>query len=366
MERSHRFLVLGGERGGDRMAAFRRAGGLATVVALAVIGLTACGRASFPSLANSGNRSSEGARTEVAANSSGAGVAIDPAYFNRGACMAFPPTAGNRHLTVFLDAGHGGLDPGAVGSTESGRVIHEADQTLPVVLDTMTILRRAGFRVVVSRTGPTTVLRLVPGDVSGHLLTDQGVHDDVAARDVCANMAHAKLLVGVYFNAGASAANAGCITAYDAARPFAAENRRLADLVQTDVLGAMNAQGWQIPDIGAQTDQGLGSSLDAADQAYDHLLLIGPAKKGYFSTPSTMPGALVEPLFITDPFEGSIAASSRGQRVIATGLAHAVEQYFAPGRRRVGVRGRAWKPGWRRRLPAGVRRGQAGRRSRLN
>ena len=43
-----------------------------------------------------------------------------------------------------------------------------------------------------------------------------------------------------------------------------------------------------------------------------------------------MPGALIEPLFITDPFEGSIADSSSGQQVIAGGLAQAVEQYFAP------------------------------------
>jgi N-acetylmuramoyl-L-alanine amidase len=242
--------------------------------------------------------------------------------------------AGNRHLTVFLDAGHGGVDPGAVGVTESGRVIYEADQTLPVVLDTMAILRRAGFRVVVSRTGPTTVLRLGPADESGGILTVTGGHDDVAARDVCANMAHANVLVGVYFNASTSSASAGCITAYDTARPFAAANRRLADLVQSDVLTAMNAHGWQIPDIGAQTDQGLGSSLTSADLAYDHLMLLGPARKGYFSTPGQMPGALIEPLFITDPFEGSIAASSRGQHVIAAGLAQAVEQYLTNPRAR--------------------------------
>ena len=43
--------------------------------------------------------------------------------------------------------------------------------------------------------------------------------------------------------------------------------------------------------------------------------------------------ALIEPLFITDPFEGAIADSRHGQEVIAAGLATAVEQYF-PTRRR--------------------------------
>jgi N-acetylmuramoyl-L-alanine amidase len=259
----------------------------------------------------------------------GAPVAIDPAYFDPGACVAYPPTAGNRHLTVFLDAGHGGPDPGAVGATSTGQVIYEADQTLPVVLDTMAILRHAGFRVVVSRTGPGSVVRLTPADMSGRVLSAAGVHADLAARDVCANLAHANVLVGVYFNSGASAANAGCITAYDTARPFAADNLRLAGLVQSAVLGALNAQGWQIPDAGVQSDAGLGSSVTAADNAYGHLLLLGPAKRGYFDTPSTMPGALIEPLFITDPFEGSIAASGHGQQVIAAGLARGIEQYFA-------------------------------------
>jgi N-acetylmuramoyl-L-alanine amidase len=41
-----------------------------------------------------------------------------------------------------------------------------------------------------------------------------------------------------------------------------------------------------------------------------------------------MPGALIEPLFITDPFEGSIANSSLGQHVIASGIAHAVARFF--------------------------------------
>jgi N-acetylmuramoyl-L-alanine amidase len=42
-----------------------------------------------------------------------------------------------------------------------------------------------------------------------------------------------------------------------------------------------------------------------------------------------MPGALIEPLFLTDPFEASIAVSTRGQQVIADGIARAVDQYFS-------------------------------------
>jgi N-acetylmuramoyl-L-alanine amidase len=260
-------------------------------------------------------------------SASGAGQPVDPSAFGPGACMAFAPTVGNRHLTVFLDAGHGGLDPGSVGTTESGTTIYEARETLPVELDTMAILRREGFRVVVSRTRDSSVVRLTPGDVANNALTVQGVHDDVAARDVCANDAHANVLLGIYFDAGAPN-NAGSITGYDAVRAFAAKNLRLAQLVQSDVLRALNARGWGIPDEGVQPDDELGSASTSKAISYGHLLLLGPADPGWFNTPSQMPGALTEPLFITDPFEGSIAASSEGQHVIAAGLANAVEQYF--------------------------------------
>jgi N-acetylmuramoyl-L-alanine amidase len=94
----------------------------------------------------------------------------------------------------------------------------------------------------------------------------------------------------------------------------------------------MTAHGLDIPDGGVANDSGMGSALSAADESYGHLVLLGPAKPGYFSTPSRMPGALIEPLFLTDPFEASVAASSRGQHLIAAGIARAVGQYFAQAR----------------------------------
>ena len=272
-------------------------------------------------------RSSERARRGDAAAAAVAGQPIDPALFSPGACMAFAPTSGDQHETVFLDAGHGGIDPGAVGSTESGSPVNEAVVNLAVELDTMAILRGQGYRVVVSRTEDTTVTKLTPADVDSGLLTIQGVLNDVGARDVCANLAGADVLIGIYMDSG-SPQNAGCVTGYDAVRPFSAANLRLANLLQDDVLGAMNARGLGIPDEGVMPDTVLGSALDSAALAYGHLILLGPAQAGYFTTPSQMPGALIEPLFVTDPFEGSIAASADGQRLIAAALAEAINQYL--------------------------------------
>ena len=255
-----------------------------------------------------------------------AGEAVDPTFFAPGACVAYPPARGGTARTVFLDAGHGGLDPGGVGYTSNGTQVSEAPVNLRIELLTAAILRVHGYRVVVSRTGPSGVARLGPGDVTGSLLTPAGVHADVAARDICANKAGADLLVGIYMNAGGGE---GSLTAYDPSRPFAAASLRFATLLQHNVLSRLNAAGLDIPDDGVVSDVGLGSGLTAADMAYDHLLLLGPAKPGYFTAPSQMPGALIEPLYVSDPFEAAVAASPSGQHLIAAGIAAAVERYFA-------------------------------------
>jgi N-acetylmuramoyl-L-alanine amidase len=43
-----------------------------------------------------------------------------------------------------------------------------------------------------------------------------------------------------------------------------------------------------------------------------------------------MPGAVIEPLYLTDRFEGSIADTAQGQMVIARGVARAIETFLQP------------------------------------
>ena len=268
-----------------------------------------------------------------------AGRAVDPALFQAGSCVSFPPTSAQRDRTVFIDAGHGGPDPGAVGVDTGGARVAEAALTVRVALDALPLLRHAGFGVVLSRTGAAAVARPVPGDLATGVFTGQGVHRDLIARDACANRARASVLLGVYFDASASAAARGSLTLYDAARPFSRANRRLSELVQHAVLARLSAWGISVPDDGVRTDVGFGSSVTGADRAYGHLLILGPAKAGYFATPSTMPGALIEPLFLTNPTEATVAVSIRGQDAIARGLVAAVEQYFGAGRSMRGAAG---------------------------
>lgn len=248
-----------------------------------------------------------------------------------GACSTFAPLATARNRTIFVDPGHGGIDPGGSGTTTSGDVVQEKDVTLAVAQALLPLLRKDGFTVVLARTSDSTVIRPGPGDTTPEgLFTASGVRRDLEARVDCANRSHADVLVSIHMNNFGDPSIGGAETMYDSARPLHAQSARLASLVQHDLVAAFSAAGWSVPDRGTVDDSTLDvATLSPAAESYQHLLELGPSASGGLDRPSAMPGTLTEPLFLTSPAEADVASSDAGRAAIAAGLARAVEDYFS-------------------------------------
>jgi N-acetylmuramoyl-L-alanine amidase len=240
-----------------------------------------------------------------------------------GACMSYAPAGSGTPKTVFIDPGHGGFDPGVVGAA-GGRQVLEKDVTLAVGTRLAILLEADGYRVVMSRTKDSSVTRLSPADSVTGALTASAEHRDLVTRAACANAASASVLLSIHFNAFDDPSVSGAETFYDAARPFAAENKRLAGDVQNAVVSAVGNT-----DRGVWTDdEVVGPALTTSGSLYGHLIELGPAETGWVDNPSRMPGALVEPLFLTNDAEARLAASTSGQQRIAAALKGGLEEYL--------------------------------------
>ena len=266
--------------------------------------------------------------------------------YRRGSCLKFPPRTPSRHETVFLDAGHGGPDPGTAGITSSRRTVLEKNLTLDVAMQARRLLVTHGYTVVMSRTRDTFVAG-GPGMLH-HLrpLTATEIGRDLRARITCSNVARADVFISIHMNGFSWPSVGGAETLYCSDRPFHRKSRRLGEAVERQVVAALRAAGWRVYERGVVDDLGKGSpGLSARAREYDHLLELGPKFPHLLKHPTAMPGVILEPLFITNPGESDIAVSRKGQRAIAQGVLHAADNYFgstrtdaSPPSRRAGTR----------------------------
>jgi N-acetylmuramoyl-L-alanine amidase len=242
-----------------------------------------------------------------------------------GACLGLAPTGGSRDRTVFIDAGHGGPDPGVTARAAWGATLRESVIALAVANELGRQLRADGYRVVLSRTGDTSVLRFDDDQLDQGSMGATQVLRDLQARVRCANSSGAAVLLSIHFNGYADSSASGTQTIYDAVRPFAAESERLAQALQSALVARL-----QRADRGVVTDDAL-QAPTLSDRAgdYGHLVLLGPPQPGYVDTATSRPGALVEPLFLSAPGDAAIAGSAAGQRRIAGALAAGLEAYLS-------------------------------------
>lgn len=231
-------------------------------------------------------------------------------------------------VLVFLDAGHGGVDTGTIGTANDGTLVDEKTIALALAQRTAAHLRADGISVALSRSDDS-LPGSTPNDYTsdGKALTVSGVFDDLQRRIDRANASGAAVLLSIHLNAYTDPAVAGAETFYDASRPFAAANRDFGTMIQSDLIAALRANGFDTPDRGAVPDTELVTPTLGATSGYDHLILLGPAIPGQLR-PSEMPAALTEPFFLTNPTEATAILDPTLQDLIATAYARAIEQFL--------------------------------------
>jgi N-acetylmuramoyl-L-alanine amidase len=240
-----------------------------------------------------------------------------------------PPASTPRPPTVFLDPGHGGVDTGTIGTTIDGTTLFEKTIALTIAQRTATQLRQAGISVVLYRTDDS-LPGMSPTDYTGDqtALSPDGVLANLQQRIDRANASGAAALLSIHLNSFDDPAIRGSETVYDPDRPFAAQSQRLAQLVQSNLVGELQGHGYDTPDRGVAADTDLvAERFGTLGGDYHNLVLLGPGIAGRLR-PSNMPGALCEVLFLSNPTEASAATRDDVQDLAATGFSRAIEQYL--------------------------------------
>ena len=188
---------------------------------------------------------------------------------------------------IAIDPGHGGIDPGAVGS--SG--LKEKDIVLQVAERLHKLLNQSGAKVIMTR--KTDMDHSTPG--SGSLL--QRKREDLRKRVELAHTNNADFYVSIHVNAFPSSRWRGAQTFYQSNQP---EGRKLAEAIQAEIIKI------------------LGNTTRAA-------------KPGdFFTTRNTkMAAVIVEIGFISNPAEAKLLADPAYQRKLAYAIYSGLIKYYS-------------------------------------
>lgn len=193
---------------------------------------------------------------------------------------------------VVLDAGHGGVEPGAVGPNK----LTEKVLNLAVAQHAKAALEAAGFAVVMTRTG-----------------------DYRMTLESRAKVVHAlkpKAFVSVHHNAepdGPRAAGPGSETYYQVA---SADSKRLSGLIYEEIVRALSTY----PGVPWVADTDAGAKYRTNDRGDDYY--------GILRRTQGVPASLAELAFISNPPEAELLARADVQKVEGEAVARGIVRYL--------------------------------------
>jgi N-acetylmuramoyl-L-alanine amidase len=205
-----------------------------------------------------------------------------------------PTTPSNPNgKVVVLDPGHGGADPGAPGID---RVTYEHQINYAVAVKTKAELEKRGYKVIMTRGNNQSC---VP---------HYELHSDLQCRVDVATNNHANIFVSIHANWSQypnaygieGYYNAKSTSDYPQMNPYPAQSQKLANLVEAQVVSAMNGYN-----RGVQN-----ASL-------------------YVNRMAKVPSTLVELGFLSNPSDLAKMKDPSRQQRIASGIATAIDSYFS-------------------------------------
>lgn len=251
------------------------------------------------------------------------------------AAAAQPSIQDAEHL-VCIDAGHGGWDTGRTRDANSrAPAILEKEVTLGMAWMLKERLEAVGYGVVMTR-GSGLAVNTFNEDVNGDGQTLQdsqqaGDRDELQARINVCNEANADVMISLHLNGFDDSSARGYEVLYTAApyREFGDRNADLATYVYRALDAAFRDSGFETEPRGTTPDD----ELDAETHNYGserHLIMTGPAIENTDFTiePTTMPGIIVEPVFITNDDDAAFIADPRNQQILVNAYANGIETYF--------------------------------------
>jgi N-acetylmuramoyl-L-alanine amidase len=226
---------------------------------------------------------------------------------------------GSSHLIV-LDPGHGGADPGTVHTGPDGKPdMLEKNINLAIGLKTAELLRAEGYQVVLTRTtdaSPNTPSQDVNGDGKIDIL------DDLEARINIANKDNGELFLSIHINSNGKPSSAGGTeTWYCSDRPFGANNKLFAQLVQQETIASLKERTGYTPQDRQIRDD------NALDSEGSHFVVLGPSSPRHKSA-TGMPGVIAEALFINNEAEATLLRDPKTINALAAGYRTAVKKYL--------------------------------------
>ena len=180
----------------------------------------------------------------------------------------------NSSKLIYLDAGHGGKDPGAIGTTYG---TYEKDGTLDVSNRVVKKLKDKGYTVKSTRS------------------TDEYI--SLLERTNKANSAGATIFVSIHFNSASTSAAAGIETLY---KVDGRTSNVLADKIQSSMVSVVSLK-----------NRGLKTRSD--------LSVLNNSK---------MPAVLIEGGFLSNPGDENLIRSSSYRETLANAIVKGIEDYF--------------------------------------